>query len=230
MSKGRNRRRKNSNGNTAVTVAGQVIRVPENMGAPIKELLFHPMIYRSGHTAGKTVDFENMHVPFLVKDNLVFQMMFMSGCGGPSVYVECIEMDPDMPSETYRDAMLLMRECLDVEKRTGTEYYFGHLDKGLEYYTYGLQLLIDRGFLEKEHAVTLIRELGLDTDDMFRASLSVSQDIGEAREREEQMRGEAGTRKTVNDIMTRFILSILGQDAGSAENERQETAGEETAG
>lgn len=186
---------------------------------PFKDLLFRPTIFKG--RPNSTVDFDHITVPFAVRDNRVFMIMFMDGCGDLSMYTEMCEADPEKPSETYRDAIPLMKECLEMEKLTGTEYYFGHLDKALERYLYAMQLFIDKKIIEKDRALEIVKELGIGTTDMAHASISVEQDIMKAKMREDRMRGMAGERDIADSIMTDFIISILNNgknDDGQAED------------
>lgn len=174
---------------------------------PLKELLFHPLMYKSS-SGERAIDFEHIVVPFYIKGNLVFMLMFMDGCGSTSAYVECYDTDPEKPSETYKDAIPLMHECLEIEQHIGVEYYFGKLDKSLERYLYGMQLCINKEFLSKEQALEMIKELGMTDDDMAIASQSVADAIEESFQKEARMRREASVRSSVNDMILEFLMSI----------------------
>lgn len=181
---------------------------------PFKDLLFRPTIFKG--RPNSTVDFDHITVPFAIRDDRIFMIMFMDGCGDLSVYTEMCEADPEKPSETYRDAMPLMKECLEMEKLTGTEYYFGHLDKALERYLYAMQLFIDKGIIKKDRALEIVQELGIGTADMMHASRSVSLDIAKAKVREDRMHGMAGERDMADSIMADFIMSVLTRDSGDS--------------
>ena len=168
-----------------------------------KDLLFHPLIYKSKST--RTIDFESIQIPFLIRENRIYMIMFMDGFGDISIYTECIEADPEKPSETYRDALYLMKECFEIQQLTGTRYYFGHLDSSLEHYLYALQLFIDRNILTKERAMEIIEELGFNADDMIKTKQSVVSDI----EQTEQQKMAAKEWAFVNEIITKFIISIM---------------------
>lgn len=216
MKKSRRNRKRTNNyqvkpANTPI--ASQKIPGPEEIQAgdiPVKDLMFRPLIYKS--SSNTQVNFDHIVVPFLIKDNLTFMMMFMDGCGNTSVYTECYEMDPEKPSDTYRDAMQLMKECLEIEQLTGTEYYFGKLDKALERYLYAMQLFIDKNIITKEHAIEIIKELGIESEAMESASESVANKITETKMREARMYEKARARTTAGDIILKFLSDMLGMD------------------
>lgn len=229
MSKPNRKRNRNHNHRQDVApVTSQPVSSPyskEEKGEPIGELLFKPVIYGSSRSE-RTIDFEHINVPFLIKDNLVFMLMFMDSCGDLSVYTECYEADPKEPLGSYRDGMQLMRQCLEIEQQTGVAYYFGKLDNALKHYLYAMQLLVDKGFLSRGQAVEIVKELGVEADDMEQASQTVGDDIKESIIRNERMRGEARARANAGSIMTRFLRDILGRNSEEAPDE-EDQAGEE---
>lgn len=184
---------------------------------PLRELLFHPLIYKA--STHRSIDFDNMIIPFLIKETRVFFLSFMNGCGDVSVYTQCYIENPDEPSELHQDAMTLIRECLEVERLTGTDYYFGKLDKALEHYLYALQLFVDKDLLSKEAALDLVKELGTSDQDMETAALIVSQRMEDAKIRNAEMRAEARARSDVGDILMNFLLSILQKDEPKIEKD-----------
>lgn len=184
---------------------------------PLRELLFHPLIYKT--STHRSIDFDNMIIPFLIKETRVFFLSFMNGCGDVSVYTQCYIENPDEPSESYQDAMTLMRECLEVERLTGTDYYFGKLDKALEHYLYALQLFVDKDLLSKEAALDLVKELGAGDQDMEAASFIVSQRMEDAKIRDAEMRAEARARSEAGDILMNFLLSMLQKDEPETEKD-----------
>lgn len=227
MRKSRKNNKRNNNYQTKqvnAATASQKIPGPEEVQAgdiPIKDLLFRPLIYKSG--SDSVVEFDHIKVPFLIKDNLVFMILFMGGCGGTSAYTECYEMDPEKPSNSYRDAIPLMKECLEIEQLTGIEYYFGKLDKGLERYLYAMQLFIDKKITTKEHVIEIIKELGIESERMEEASQSVACKIAEEKMSMSQMRGEARTRAAAGEIILKFLSDILsGEDNNTETNDMEE--------
>lgn len=192
---------------------------------PLRELLFHPLIYKT--STHRNIDFDNMIIPFLIKETRVFFLSFMDGCGDVSVYTQCHIENPDEPNELYQDAMTLMRECLEVEKLTGTDYYFGKLNKALEHYLYALQLFVDKDLLSKEAALDLVKELGATDQDMENAAVIVSQRMEDAKIRDAKMRAEARVRSEAGDILMNFLLSMLQKDESDTEKE-DETCEEES--
>lgn len=212
MRKSRKNNKRNNNQQVKNTpITSQKIPGPEEIqeyDTPIKDLLFRPLIYKSG--SDRTVDFEHIRVPFLIKDNRVFMLTFIDGCGSMSVYIECYETDPEKPYDSYRDAIPLMKECLEVEQLTGTEYYFGKLDKLLEQYLYAMQLFIDKNIATKEQAVEIIKELGIESEAMADASQTVTYKIEEEKMREAQMRGEVRARAAAGNMILNFLSDILG--------------------
>lgn len=207
---GRKRYRQDKNKTTKPAAKQTIPELDELMEPLFKELLFRPLIYKP--SSGTTIDFDHIMVPFMMKDGLVFMMMFMDSCGGLSAYTECCEADPEKPSTQYRDAMGLMKECLEIERLTGTEYYFGKLDKALERYLYSMQLFVDKGILDADSALEIVKELEVDAETVEKASRSVEIKIGEARMREEDIYGKPKARAAAGDIMMKFVMSILGMD------------------
>lgn len=192
---------------------------------PLRELLFHPLIYKT--STHRNIDFDNMIIPFLIKETRVFFLSFMNGLGDASVYTQCYIEDPDSPSKSHEDVIVLMRECLEVQKLTGTDYYFGKLNKALEHYLYALQLFVDKDLLSKEAALDLVKELGATDQDMENAAVIVSQRMEDAKIRDAKMRAEAKVRSEAGDILMNFLLSMLQKDESDTEKE-DETCEEES--
>lgn len=215
----RKRRNHKPNNNKAI-VSHQALISGQASEESAEELLFKPIVYKTS-SVDKTVDFENLKIPFLIKDNLVFMMTFVDCCG-LSVYVTCHEMNPKNPIDSYRNALPIIKECLKVEKLTGTEYYFGKLDKALEHYLYALRLFIDKDILTKEKALELVKELGVGDDDIEQASNSVKYDIEKSRMRDARMIVETKAKDAAAEMMMKFISSIIEEESPDKEEQTGE--------
>lgn len=172
----------------------------------LRKVLFRPLIFNN--SSGRTIDFEHIQIPFLLKGSHLYTVMFLDSCGDTSIYTECYELENGNPFESYKDATELMKEVLEVEKTTGIPYYFGKIDKALETYLYGLQLFVDKEMLDRDKAVELARDLGFDTEAMLDMHQAVSDRIEETMKRREQRMLERKEQKTAADIMMQFLSDI----------------------
>lgn len=237
--KRRNKKRNRNNRPVQNVTPSVAVTPPVDMTVdteePIKNLLFRPLIYRANSSGyDRTIDFEHLLVPFMIKDNKVFLLMFMDSCGrGTNIYTECYEMDPDQPCTSYRDGMSHMKECLDVERLTGTQYYFGHLDKAVDRYLYAMQLFVNKGILEEEKAVELVTELDATKEDMHMIFMSIDNNVTENKIH--SFSSQAQQEQESDDGLTTFLMHLMStgnadneESMGDADNEESEVQNEET--
>lgn len=185
----------------------EIMKNMENEKEPLENLLFRPLIYKSSRD---TIQFDTIYVPFSIEGSLLFMLMVMDGIGDTSIYVECYETDGKTPLDSLRDGTYLIRKNLEMEKLTGIQYYFGKLDKAFNHYLYALQLFVSRGILPKEQAVGLVKELGVDVEDMAASFQSVQDDMEKCRRNEAMIKGIKEESSKVSDMVRNFMVMIMG--------------------
>lgn len=177
----RRNRKRTENRNRTIRMP---VKTEDRQDCRAKDLLFHPVI--STGTRG-TTEFD-IYVPFLIRNGRVYLLNFIDSCGDLFLYVEAWRESSDRFCD-YEDAFPLMKDCLDVQKETGVPYYFHKLDRAVSQYLYALHLLMEKGFLEKEKALALAKELYADEGDMAWAHILLSEKIrASEKERESMMR------------------------------------------
>lgn len=202
-----NRRKRKKAGHASLQTSMQCSEKIPTDAVPAESLLFHPVISRSGGW-DRHIDFENINIPFQIRDNIMFQLLFISGCGDNSVYLKAVKLNPDRLIHEHQDAIPLMKACLEMEQLTGVTYYFGHLQSAVKQYLYALQLFTACKILTKEQAISLAETLGYDTEEMKQASETVSQDMEQTRIKRAEMRRKAEVQTTAAGLMLDFLNSM----------------------
>lgn len=200
--------------NNAVASAQVPYKDEKPEGVLPQDVLFRPCLYERGDS-DLTVDFEHMMVPFMLNGNRLFSMLFMDGIG-VSAYIECHELGKSGRLRGRMDGTDLVKECMEVEKLTGAPYYFGKLDKCVEYYLYAMQLFMDRNILSKQRALEILAEFGFAAGDMASAKDHVEAEIEKSKEYEARSKAEAKNREKAGDAMMKFVTDILASSGPNA--------------
>ena len=119
--------------------------------------------------------------------------------------------------DSYENGLPVIKECLSVQRMTDMPYYFNHLDKMLQRYMYALELFIRKDIMKKEQAITIVKELGFDENDVIIASNNVKDSIDEKQRQDIERR----RKDVMGDIMLSFVSNLLKQEAGD-ENQDEE--------
>ncbi len=193
--------------------------ITEKKAVPAADLLFRPVSYDSG--TDRILDFENVFVPFKIEENLIYIISFMDM--DLSIYLECRELkDGTLPG--YADISKRIKNCLDMQTRTGINYYFGKLDKTYNQYIYILEILVEKGFLEAEKAVELIKEIGFYEENpdsaVEHAIISVEAELDQVKIRRRNMGLASENIKKAGDVLVEFFKTISSKkDENSEEDE-----------
>lgn len=186
----------------------------------VRDMMFKPMIYTN---KTGTIDFDYLRIPFLVKNDLLFIISIMDGCGlDISAYVECHNMKTTDMFDSYENGLPVIKECLSVQRMTDMPYYFNHLDKMLQRYMYALELFIRKDIMKKEQAITIVKELGFDENDVIIASNNVKDSIDKKQRQDIERR----RKDAMGDMMLSFVSNLLKQEAGD-ENQDEESKKED---
>lgn len=184
--------------NNQGSLASKEIQGPETKTFNPEELLFRPIAYMKGRHGSPEF---SIYVPFLIRNGNVFLLDFIDGCGGQSLYVEMWKADSEQ-FDGYEDAIPYLKDCLDVQKQTGVQFYFGKADKAVRNWLYALQLLVDKGILDDEKALEIAGELDMGDGDMNEAVSETAAEMEKNNARMVRMRGE---QKTAADAMMEFV-------------------------
>lgn len=200
-------RKKKRNGGMAMTVVQ-----PEPVGMKkerlsLDEAMFHPIMHSSSMGTGSP-DFD-IHVLFLVKGGNVFLLHFMDSCGDMALYTEMWGIGSKW-MDGFEDALPAIRDCLEVQEMTGVQYYLEKVDRAVGKWLYALQLLADKGLLEKERALELARELGMAEKAMADARTAIDMKIEQARQRSNALKASP----SASESMMAFL-----EQMGTAEEE-----------
>lgn len=180
------------------SLASKEIQGPETKTFNPEELLFRPVTYMKGRHGSPEF---SIYVPFLMKNGNMFLLDFIDGCGGQQLYVEMWKADAGQ-FDGYEDAIHYLKDCLDVQKQTGVQYYFGHADKAVRNWLYALQLFVGKGIIDAGKALELAAELDVTENDMQAAADETAAEIAKSDARMIRMRGE---RKTAADAIMEFV-------------------------
>lgn len=180
------------------SLASKEIQGPETKTFNPEELLFRPIVYMKGRHGSPEF---SIYVPFLIKNGNMFLLDFIDGCGGQSLYVEMWKADAEQ-FDGYEDAIPYLKDCLEVQKQTGVQYYFGHADKAVRNWLYTLQLFMDKGIIDVGKALELAGELGIEKENMQTAAAETAAEVAKSDARMARMRGE---QKTAADAMMEFV-------------------------
>lgn len=184
--------------NNQESLASKEIQGPETKTFNPEELLFRPIVYMKGRHGSPEF---SIYVPFLIKNGNMFLLDFIDGCGGQSLYVEMWKADAE-PFDGYEDAIPYLKDCLEVQKQIGVQYYFGHADKAVRNWLYALQLFMDKGIIDVGKALELAGELGIEKENMQTAAAETAAEVAKSDARMARMRGE---QKTAADAMMEFV-------------------------
>jgi hypothetical protein len=187
-------RKKKQNGGMAMAVVQ-----PEPVGMKkerlsLDEAMFHPIMHSSSMGTGSP-DFD-IHVPFLVKGGNVFLLHFMDSCGDMALYTEMWGVGSKW-MDGFEDALPAIRDCLEVQEMTGVQYYLEKVDRAVGKWLYALQLLADKGLLEKERALELARELGMAEKAMADARTAIDMKIEQARQRRDALKASPSASESM---------------------------------
>lgn len=202
-----NQRRKRRNKHNPSRPAAPVIQqeIYTSAGRPIKNMLFKPVSYQSRGNLG----FDHLMVPFRVDKEKVFALAFMDSCE-LTVYIECFTLDKNGILSGYDDMSAHMKECLEMQEALGVPYYFGKLDKTFNQYLYALQIFINKGFLDKEKAIELIKDIGFDPERIQECVAAVEAEIEKGKEQRRRMGLKNEPVNAAGDTLVEFLMSILG--------------------
>lgn len=185
----------------------------------LDKAMFHPIMHSSSMGTGSP-DFD-IHVPFLVKGGNVFLLHFMDSCGDMTLYTEMWGVGSKW-MDGFEDALPAIRDCLEVQEMTGVQYYLEKADRAVEKWLYTLQLLADKGLLEKERALELARELGMAEKAMADARMVIDMKIEQARQRRNALK----TSPSASESMMAFLEQMGAakeEDGGTVQESRQES-------
>lgn len=169
-------------------------------GILAEDLLYRPITYDT--KSDMTLDFDHIRVPFKIQGEKLFLIAFMDSCD-LSVYLECLPLKEGMLSG-YCDMSADMKECLEVQEIMGIEYYFGHLNNVYNHYMYVLNILVNKGLINNEKSLELIRDVGFDESLVSQAVDSV----------EDQLirNGKMPNVNIVGDMMLEFVKRLNRDD------------------
>ena len=97
----------------------------------------------------------------------------------------------------FEDALPAIRDCLEVQEMTGVQYYLEKVDRAVGKWLYALQLLADKGLLEKERALELARELGMAEKAMADARTAIDMKIEQARQRRDALKASPSASESM---------------------------------
>ena len=184
--------------NNQESLASKEIQGPETKAFNPEKLLFRPVTYVKNRHGSPEF---SIYVPFLIKDGNMFLLDFIDGCGGQQLYVEMWKADAGQ-FDGYEDAVPYLKDCLDIQKQIGVQYYFGHADKAVRNWLYALQLFVDKGIIDAEKALELAGELEIGKSGMETAAAKTAAEVAKSDARMTRMRGE---QKTAADAVMEFV-------------------------
>lgn len=161
----------------------KLYKVPDGIYA--KELLYKPITYDSSQNC----DFESIMVPFLIKGNKLFLIEVMNSCS-TSVYLTSMLLNEGRLSG-YHDMSEDMKEALEVQETMGIEYYFGKLNKVYNKYMYILNILLNKGIIDKEQGKELIKNVDFDETRFDAAVASIETKLTAKAEEQKQAKSAA---------------------------------------
>lgn len=180
------------------SLASKEIQGPETKTFNPEELLFRPIVYMKGRHGSPEF---SIYVPFLIKNGNMFLLDFIDGCGGQSLYVEMWKADAEQ-FDGYEDAIPYLKDCLEVQKQIGVQYYFGHADKAVRNWLYALQLFVGKGIIDVGKALELAGELEIGKSGMETAAAETAAEVAKSDARMTRMRGE---QKMAADAVMEFV-------------------------
>ena len=180
------------------SLASKEIQGPETKTFDPEELLFRPIVYMKGRHGSPEF---SIYVPFLIKNGNMFLLDFIDGCGGQSLYVEMWKADAEQ-FDGYEDAIPYLKDCLEVQKQIGVQYYFGHADKAVRNWLYALQLFVGKGIIDVGKALELAGELEIGKSGMGTAAAETAAEVAKSDARMTRMRGE---QKMAADAVMEFV-------------------------
>lgn len=145
----------------------------------------------------------------------------LDSCGDMTLYTEMWGVGSKW-MDGFEDALPAIRDCLEVQKMTGVQYYLEKVDRAVEKWLYALQLLADKGLLEKERALELARELGMAEKAMADARTAIDMKIEQARQRRDALKASPSASESMMAFLEQ-MGTAKEEDGGTVQESRQES-------